>query len=516
MTLILRANDFIEVDALLRGITSAAIANGDIHRTCTKGTRGFILDEIRSWINDDAAPQIFLLIDAAGYGKSTLAKQMATELASDQRLLGRFFFSRSAEETRTTKLFFSTIAQQGICRFDPTLRPIVAAGIKKLINPASASLEEQFHELFITPLENMERKGVLILDALDECEMSLWDSAQSPLTLIFSSLPNVPNLKVFITSRPEAELVSCLMSSRHARQVISSSSNTQNNQDDIETFLTSTLQNHFKKQDIMALVKQADGLFIWAATAANMLLRRGLSRQEKLDILLDPQYKELDALYKDVLETALSEYERERAMKILEIVTIAMEPLSPSSIDKLLECPGSFSLIQRMASVLLCETFNDPIRFFHPTFLEFLLQSKRSRHYSINLRSAHQSMAKCTLIILHKELKYDICMITRQGSPLPMNADIPHLDELIRTHISIPLQYSSLHWITHALNVLENNDIYEDIRGFFREKLLNWIEIIGLMHLLVPCIANIGQLLDVIKNFTGNTVCLILCDFFTY
>lgn len=499
----------IEVESLVRGIPIAAMANGDIHRMCTKGTRGFILDDIRNWVTDEAAPQIFLLTDAAGYGKSTIAKQIATELATDQRLLGRFFFSRSAEETRTTRYLFSTIAQQGICRFDPALKPAVAIGIKTLINPASALLEEQFQELFVTPLENMKREGVLILDALDECETSLWDSAQSPLTLILSSLPNIPNLKVFITCRPEAELVSSLTNSRHTRQVVSSSSNRQSNMDDIETFLIDELkrsENQLNKNDITALVKQADGLFIWATTAAKMLLRRGLSRQRKLDILLDPQYKELDALYRDVLEAAISEYEMEDAIKILEIVAIGAEPLSPSSIDQLLEHSGSFLLIQRMASVLLCENPDDLIRFLHPTFQEFLLQSKRSGQYAIDSRSAHQSMFDRTMRSLHKELKYDICQITGTGIPVPMNNDIPDLDGLIQTNISTALQYSSLHWITHASNVLENKDVCTDMIHFFLEKLLNWIEIVGLMHLIIPCIANIGQLIDAIRNRAENMV----------
>lgn len=109
--------------------------------------------------------------------------------------------------------------------------------------------------------------------------------------------------------------------------------------------------------------------------------------------------------------------------------------------------------------------------------------------------------------MLHKELKYDICQIISPGIPLPMNEDIPHLDELIEKRISTPLRYSALHWISHAVNVLESNDVWKDMIGFFRSKLLNWIEIAGLMDSLVPCIAGIGRLLDLIRNRAEDTVC---------
>jgi hypothetical protein len=44
-----------------------------------KGTRAFILEEARSWMEDPNAPQIFGLADVAGSGKSTVANRDAVD-----------------------------------------------------------------------------------------------------------------------------------------------------------------------------------------------------------------------------------------------------------------------------------------------------------------------------------------------------------------------------------------------------------------------------------------------------
>jgi hypothetical protein len=122
-----------------------------------KGTRESILAHAREWSTSDDSPQIFWLADVAGTGKSTIANHLAREWKGSGCLAGRFFFSREADESRTSRLFFSTIAQQGISNLGSDLQNLVALGIRKLKNPVSATLEEQYTVMFVNPLRNMGR-----------------------------------------------------------------------------------------------------------------------------------------------------------------------------------------------------------------------------------------------------------------------------------------------------------------------------------------------------------------------
>jgi hypothetical protein len=114
---------------------TASMASGDIHRRCMEGTRESILEKIEQWRIEPLAPQVLWLADVAGSGKSTVAKHLAEKWKAQGCLAGRFFFSRDAEETRTPKLFFTTISQQGLAHLGPDVRTASNQSSKFYMNP---------------------------------------------------------------------------------------------------------------------------------------------------------------------------------------------------------------------------------------------------------------------------------------------------------------------------------------------------------------------------------------------
>jgi hypothetical protein len=182
---------------------TASMASGDIHRKCMEGTRRSVLEKIEQWRVDPAAPQVLWLADVAGSGKSTVAKHMAEKWKAQGCLAGRFFFSRDAEETRTPKFFFTTIAQQGLAHLGADVRAAVASGIGKLINPVSSSLEEQCSNIFLHALRATQTQLVLVLDALDECDPQ---TCQQLLGILTLQIPNFLHLRLLMTSRPESHI----------------------------------------------------------------------------------------------------------------------------------------------------------------------------------------------------------------------------------------------------------------------------------------------------------------------
>ncbi|PVF94573.1 hypothetical protein CPB86DRAFT_828491, partial [Serendipita vermifera] len=67
--------DEIEAVNLLKGVATAYLANGGIHKRCMKETRRSVLEEIEKWRSDPDECQILWLADVAGAGKSTVAKE---------------------------------------------------------------------------------------------------------------------------------------------------------------------------------------------------------------------------------------------------------------------------------------------------------------------------------------------------------------------------------------------------------------------------------------------------------
>ncbi|KIM22673.1 hypothetical protein M408DRAFT_78724, partial [Serendipita vermifera MAFF 305830] len=174
------------------------------HVTCLSGTREKTLAAISKWGNEksDARP-IFLLLDVAGSGKSTVAKHMANQWTREGRLLARFFFSRDTKTTTSTDDFCSTVANALISR-DPELKPPIKA-FEELPDFRLFSFEEKFNGLVISPLKKLNRDAILIVDALDECDNE-HGSRDELLNTLRGQQSTSPRLRILATGRPEFDI----------------------------------------------------------------------------------------------------------------------------------------------------------------------------------------------------------------------------------------------------------------------------------------------------------------------
>ncbi|KIM23144.1 hypothetical protein M408DRAFT_77945, partial [Serendipita vermifera MAFF 305830] len=174
------------------------------HVPCLPGTRTKTLAAISKWANEktDARP-IFLLLDVAGSGKSTVAKHMANQWTREGRLLARFFFSRDTKTTMSTDDFCSTVATALISR-DPELKPPIKA-FEELPDFGLFSFEEKFNGLVISPLAKLNRDAILIIDALDECDNEN-GSRDELLNALHGQQASTPRLRILAPGRPEFDI----------------------------------------------------------------------------------------------------------------------------------------------------------------------------------------------------------------------------------------------------------------------------------------------------------------------
>ncbi|PVF94574.1 hypothetical protein CPB86DRAFT_712903 [Serendipita vermifera] len=442
-----------------------------------KDTRHSILEEIEDWLSNPDAPQVLWLADVAGAGKSTVAKEVAEKWKAEGVLAGRFFFSRDAEETRTPKLFFTTIAQQGLAQLGEDVRSAVALGIRKLIDPVSATLEDQCTRIFVEPLQVIQEPSVLVLDALDECEPK---TCQQLLDILLPNLPNIPHLKLFVTSRPESHIQRCL--NEISLQELSLRSNKEANSKDVEHYMNQKLVKisipHDRK---VRLVEQAGGLFIWARTVCDLLENCGEDNSDFIDRVLSQKVEEMDAIYRIALEQTIGNNKpREtikRYMNVLHVIVATFEPVTPDTVNKLLNISGSTKIIHDLRSVLECGGTDEVIRFLHPTFREFLLNQDACRQYYVDIGVAHSLIAEGCLSIMEGGLKYDLC---RLYDVYNRNFYPNELEDKCAT-LSGALQYSCNFWAGHIIphSGTISSSISSIIEGFLASKLLDWIYVIA-------------------------------------
>ncbi|CAG8620682.1 3261_t:CDS:2, partial [Acaulospora colombiana] len=397
---------------LIKGVSTASLANGGIHQICMQGTRLTVLEEARKWMVDDHAPQLFWLNGVAGSGKSTVAKQLSEEWKAKSRLAGRFFFSRDAEETRSPKLFFTTIAQQGLSHLGPAAQTAFALGIRKLRDPVSATLEEQCSDIFEAPLQLVQQNSVLILDALDECELR---TCQQLLRILLPRLHNLPRLKIFLTSRPELHIREKIQ--EHTHHFLSFRIDAPENVQDVEIYMRRTVHGlSLPEEQMSQLIDRAGGLFIWAKTVCELLRNIRRDRDGFIRRVLAEGIRQMDSIYLIALEQATRNNEVEESMEaymdVLKVVVAAYEPLSPDTINQLLNIPNVMEIVGDLRSVLECHGVEEPIRFLHPTFREFLLKTSNTTCfiYLMAMQGILCTMNLLTIAMLCPLLRYNIAV----------------------------------------------------------------------------------------------------------
>ncbi|PVG01650.1 hypothetical protein CPB86DRAFT_752981, partial [Serendipita vermifera] len=479
-----------EQHALISGLDTTPLANGDLHQRCMSGTRESILARVRDWSTSDDSPSVFWLAGVAGTGKSTIANHLAREWKNSGHLAGRFFFSREADETRTSKLFFSTIAQQGIANLGEDLQGLVAVGIRKLKDPLSATLDEQFTSMFWNPLRVMKHTAILVLDALDECESI---SRKKLIDLILPSLSELPYLRLFITSRPETYSESSQALSSH---IFKSISDDAENSHDVEIFLQESMKNSPLQTDhVQKLIERANGLFIWASTACKIVGSLALEPEEIMDELMGPNFAEMDALYSIALKSTLSPLEIKAALLVLGVILVANEPLSPASIDLLLRRSTSDLLIRKLSSVLRYQSYDDPVRFLHPTFREYLLRRRQDDQFYLDEPEAHLRLASDCLSLMQRRLEYNICQfgdeMDKYKDEFQNLANDPDVKAVIDANIPHALRYACRFWAFHFASRPSSTEksrphtgIVPSVVQFFESKFLDWLSVLSIINRL--------------------------------
>ncbi|PVF91598.1 WD40 repeat-like protein [Serendipita vermifera] len=462
---------------------------GTQHETCLKGTREPILQEIREWRSSkEIDKRIFWLCDIGGSGKSTVAYTMSQEWRKTADvLLGRFFFSKNARDTADTDTLCSTLARDLASR-DPEMSSMVTNALKADTLLAEQDFTEQFSKLIVEPLRSISQDIVFILDAVDECKL---ESRKRLLRVLLQEIDSLPTLKIFLTSRPESDIMGLLQDKAIVRGMHfkMQGSKNQSNMVDIASYVNHHLTSLLSSKRRDQLVTQSNGLFIWVSTA-RFELELAADNPTQFESTFNALFSrgtggDLDALYLGVLNRVLRGRYKDLICRVLATLAILYEPVSVTSLGQLINANDEDLelVVKSMRSVFRVV---DTIEFLHPTFREYL-NNVQGRGTIPDPYTSHTELALGTLGTLQKDLKKDICNIDVSILPFRDNNDIEDLNERLSAlwQQSPSLFYSSQYWALHVSQAIQNTSVIQRLGLFLESKVLNLIELLSLMnHLL--------------------------------
>jgi len=305
----------------------------------------------------------------------------------------------------STREFCSTVSD-AFASIDRDLKPHIDK-FKERLDWSKLSFEQQYEGLVASPLRVLNRRAILTIDALDECEHRI-----QLMKTLRDKQSSVPLLRTLITGRPEADIKQWVMMVDGIR--MASFQELEGDNEDVEKYIRSRLED--QAGDIQnRVIRRAEGLFIWARIACDLL-----SQTLDLDGLLEELERpsegdsKLDSIYRVALKQATPDDKpsRKAIIPVLQMLLAMREPLSIADLEKISPWSEKKRVVERtiarLGSLLRFKGPNDPIRLLHATFREFLTSRERAGQYFIQLRFGHCILARGSLRILGHYSSSDI------------------------------------------------------------------------------------------------------------
>ena len=404
------------------------------------------------WITEgNRSSSMMWLHGPAGCGKSALAQSIAEKCREAGILAATFFFSPDALTPAGSdgQLLITTLVHQLISSF-PRIRPYVKKYISNNPTIFNRSIEAQADNLLILPANKVKRSisyflaslfstpkqpRLFVVDGLDQCSdpriqceiLEVLAKAVRDLGLPFRFL---------IASRAEAHILhhfqdkpifkSISMQHLNLVQMIHDVSA----ENDIRAYLSFEFSKIVKSHPmnkyvpspwpehsaIETLVSRSAGHFIYASTVIKYIQSTKHWPTDRLRDILgilptlanESPYAALDALYTYIL----SSVDDSRVMQIFSLLIVPRHAddgfgtfNSPDMIARLLLFqPGDTQLILAdLSSIVAVEDRHSPIRLYHASLNDFLLDQSRSGSLFVDLSKAHERLARGYLKIYQDE-----------------------------------------------------------------------------------------------------------------
>jgi hypothetical protein len=382
----------------------------------------------------------------------------------------------------------------------------------------SVTLETAYMAYLRALEEALTAPLVIVVDALDECaDIDRLKLLPAFLKFVAFFSAESARFKLFLTSRPERDVMLVITDSQLIQRAQSSlySRSTPSNQDDIMIYTKFRLDKILKEDQVSQVAARADGLFIWASTAAKFIIKAHNPSKIFAKLMESTLPKQpLDDLYTSILADAcedIGENELSEFINVLRLICVAREPLDVKAMDELLNLDSesensvSGSFVARLSSVLSDGRDGQTVQALHPTFIEFLPRWQYRDQAVITINNAESLLAHgCLAVLLSDKLKYDILDVVQPKAFPPMNKEIEGLEQQIQTTVPSGLVYAAAYALSHVAVRLQEETIISQLEQFFERKLLFWIELMSYLGKVYPLMQSVHVLSQRMKETTAN------------
>ena len=429
---------------------------------------------------------------------------------ADEKLGASFFCSRDFEDRSSLRMIFPTIAFQLAYQY-PSFRKELVRVLKTRPDVGRESLCSQMEKLVVGPLRSTRISTLIIIDALDECKDE--EPASAILSILSRYINRIPNVKFFVTGRPEVRIRSGfrLESLVPITEVLKLHEVKPEIVDgDIKLYFQIHLGNIAKNRsdcnltedwpnpaDIEILCKKAAGFFIYASTVVKFVSSRSYPPTKRLaKIISFPQStvhegrSGIDLLYTQVLEQAVDEVDADdeefyTCLKtLLGAVMLMANPLSMKALSDLLDISDISSTLRSLHSLLLVPIDEvTPIHVFHKSFPDFITDRNRCKdqRFFVDPNVHHAEILLSCLKFMKERLRRNICNLDDYAVP----SRVKDLSARKKEHIGDALGYACQFWTRHLLGVPGDSPYVEEVQRrmdqFFTAHLLQWIEVLTLL-----------------------------------
>jgi len=380
---------------------------------CFPGTRKTEIKQILEWIGMQGnGKRLFVVLGSAGSGKSFLLRTVAKLCQDKGCYAAGFCFSRTDPEQNTSDRLINTIVYQ-MYEAIPELRPYVAQVVETEAGILSRPLQARLDSLLLRPLSRLQsdhpnfllHPRIIFIDELDAC------GNENNQSQVIAALTGVLSHGWFPFL--------CVLSSRFDRNIegvfyyeplvhigVTLGLAGAEEMQDIRSYLDHMVkdirkQHPFRallserwpaKSDLETIVARSGGQFLYAATVIRYIQSPDHNPQDRLQSLVASEsgtnaFDALDNFYRRLMASI---EDLETAKEILGIESVRSSPQfwTPAGsaccnfVKDHLKMLDADIVLAPLTPVLKYE--DGCIKFYHLSFLEFLLSPTRSREFFVH------------------------------------------------------------------------------------------------------------------------------------
>jgi len=494
-------------------------------RSCLRGTRESVLNEIGSWTQGFEKSPIFWLNGLAGTGKSAIAQTVAERVFADGFLGASFFCSRDFEDRSDLHSIFPTLAFQLAHKY-PDFRSHLIPLLRSNPDIVDGSLYGQMERLIVEPLQFVDVSTIILVDALDECKDD--EPSSAILSVLGRLAERIPMVKFFITGRPEPRIktgfrLPLLADATNVFVLHDVRPSLINN--DIRLFLKHELSELARRhlldgwptdENINLLSQRAAGLFVYAVATVKYLDKKFYLPDKQLETIINfpdrTAYEgktSLDPLYLWILGESFCVddpliYSKIRT--IIGAVVLLVNPLPPSGIADLmgLETRDVLLFLTALQSLLvLDEDPTQPVKPFRKSFPDFIIDPSRctdTRFYISPEYLRFELVTNC-LRVMNDRLEQNLLSLPSYA----LNSEVKDLETRVNDRTDAALRYACKSWYKHLPKTGGDvTDVVSRLRVFLEEKFLAWLEVISTLGATRGAVAALERLIPWLQEVRFN------------